>query len=144
MILATSFMTNTIQLPNDDIRYTETPKYLYPLAEKLSRLDLDISVDAFYKSLVLLLRYLISYHKSECASDFYDALRRSTHEQHLLGNYYNRFRYIIRQRIHKSLLKFGYYLDFKPRNLMAEIILTYFCENKLSDRLIQENIDDWR
>ncbi len=143
MTWAMNYMTDITQSQKDDIRYIETPKYLYPLAEELAFLDLEISVASFYKAIISLLKYLIKYHKSESAADFYDALRRSTHEQHLLGNYYKRFKYIIRERMHKSLLKSGYYLEYGQRNLMADIIIKYFCENKLSDRLILENVDEW-
>ena len=123
-----------------DIRYIETPKYFMPLAQELVKIDYGWSVKAIYSSLIDLFRYLIEYYRAEEANDFYDGLRRSTGENHLLGNYFKIFKKIIWERMFRSMKKNRYFADYKLRVQMPCIMLRYFCENKISDRLIAENI----
>jgi hypothetical protein len=125
---------------DQDIRYVETPRYFMPLAQELVKIDYSWSIKALYNSLIDLFRYLIEYYRAEEANDFYDGLRRSTAENHLLGNYFKIFKRIIWERMFRKMKKNRYFADYKLRVQMPGIMLRYFCENKISDRLIEENI----
>ena len=130
----------TVDKEHEDIRYIETPKYFMPLAQELVKIDYSWTVQAIYDSLIDLFRYLIEYYKAEEANDFYDGLRRSTAENHLLGNYFKIFKKIIWERMFRGLKRNRCFADYKLRVQMPSIMLRYFCENKISDRLIMENI----
>lgn len=122
-----------------DYRYTETPKYFYPLAEKLTFIDINIPTEIIYRSLIMMLKYLIKYHKMKDASDFYDALRRSTWEENIFGTYFARYKYLYKKKMYYFMKKHGYLIDRETMRQYPNIILNYFCENKLTDDLIIEN-----
>jgi hypothetical protein len=124
---------------NKDLKYIETPKYLMPLAKSLTLIDTNIPTEDIYRALIRMVKYLIKYHKMETAADFYDALRRSTYEQNIWGNYYVRYKYLYKKIMYYFFKKRGVLIDPWVMRQYPNLILSYFCENKLSDRLIAEN-----
>jgi len=134
-------MTNITPSTENDIRFTETPAYFYPLALKITNLDYSISTYAIYRSLIKLFRYLLCYHEVVEVNDFYDGLRRSTHETHLQGRYYNIFKKIMVKYIFNDLRRQGYYMEYKIKTQMPDIIIRHFCENKITERLLSENLN---
>lgn len=132
-------MINIIPLEKQDIRYEDTPKYLYPLAEELSQIDRNWPLKAIYDTLVKIVKYLIQYHDMDDACDFYDALRRSTFEENIYGTYFKRYKRLIRHKFYINMNRKRVLVDRRILEQIPLLIIGYFIENKLSDRVIKEN-----
>jgi len=132
-------MINIIPSEKQDIRYEDTPKYLYPLAEELSRIDRNWPMKAIYDTLVKIVKYLIQYHDMDDACDFYDALRRSTFEENIYGTYLKRYMRLIRHKFYINMNRKRVLVDRRILEQIPLLIIGYFIENKLSDRVITEN-----
>lgn len=132
-------MINITTSEKPDIRYEDTPKYLYPLAEMLSQIDRNWPIKAIYDTLVNIIKYLIQYHDMDDACDFYDALQRSTFEENIYGTYFRRYKRLIRHKFYINMNRKRVLVDRRILEQIPLLIIGYFIENKLSDRVITEN-----
>lgn len=132
-------MTSISPSEKPDIRYEDTPLYLYPLAEKLSQIDRNWPIKTIFDTLVNIIKYLIKYHDMDDACDFYEALRRSTFEENIFGTYFRSYKRLIRHKFYANMTRKRVLVDRRILEQIPLLIIGYFIENKLSDRVISEN-----
>ena len=73
------------------------------------------------------------------ACDFYDALRRSTFEENIYGTYFRNYKRLIRHKFYINMTRKRVLVDRRILEQIPLLIIGYFIENKLSDRVITEN-----